>query len=87
MFSIILNWSLLVLTGLLLVPSGLPRQIGHAGLAVAIVPLHDLVVLVDLLFNVGQFVLQVFTALPLLLERRILTAREKSSFRFLVFSN
>ena len=39
------------------------------GLAVSVVPLHDFVVLLDLLFDVRQFALQVLAALLLLQER------------------
>lgn len=51
-------------------------------LAESVVPVHDLVVFVDLLFDVGQFVLQVLTPLPLLKERRILTTRKREQLTF-----
>lgn len=46
-----------------------------ARLIIAVVPLHDFIILLDLLFNVGQFALQVLAALLLLEERRVLKVR------------
>ena len=44
----------------------------RVSLAVSVVPLHDFIVLLDLLFDVRQFALQVLAALLLLQERRVL---------------
>lgn len=41
-------------------------------LIITVVPLHDFIILLDLLFNMGKFALQVFTALLLLEESRVL---------------
>lgn len=43
-----------------------------AGLIITVIPLHDFIVLLDLLFNVGQFALQVLAAFLLLKERWVL---------------
>lgn len=46
--------------------------LSRVSLAVSVVPLHDFIVLLDLLLDVRQFALQVLAALLLLQERRVL---------------
>lgn len=46
----------------------------------AVVPLHDLVIFLDLLLDMGEFALQILTTLFLLQERRILPEGKVISF-------
>lgn len=52
-----------------------PRIQATVCLIVSVIPLHDFIVLLDLLFNVRKFALQVLAALLLLEERRVLEER------------
>lgn len=60
------------------------RETPQRVLAVSVVPLHDFIVVLDLLFDVRQFALQVLAALLLLQERRIL-GNTKSNSGFIFF--
>lgn len=52
-----------------------PRIQTTVHLIVSVIPLHDFIVLLDLLFNVWKFALQVLAALLLLKKRRVLEER------------
>lgn len=47
---------------------------------IAVIPLHDFIVLLDILFNVGKFALQVLAALLLLEESGVLEAGCETRF-------
>lgn len=52
-----------------------PRIQPKVHLIISVIPLHDFIVLLDLLFNVWKFALQVLAALHLLQKRRVLEER------------
>lgn len=54
-------------------------------LIITIIPLHDFIILLDLLFNVGKFALQVLTALLLFEKRWVLEEGCKPSLSYSVY--
>lgn len=54
-------------------------------LIITVIPLHDFIILLDLLFNVGKFALQVLAALLLLQESRVLEVGCDPSLSYLVY--
>lgn len=58
----------------------------YSGLAVAVVPLHDFVIFLDLLFDVRQFVLQVVTSLFLLQKCWILEESYRNTGTIIIVS-
>lgn len=54
-------------------------------LIITVIPLHDFIILLDLLFNVGKFALQVLAALLLLEESRVLEVGCDPRLSYLVY--
>lgn len=54
-------------------------------LIITVIPLHDFIILLDLLFNVGKFALQVLAALLLLEESWVLEVECDPRLSYLVY--